>query len=514
MDPDRRPRTGAHGWLAHALCLALAACAAPRSGAHGVPGTASRPPAAQGRATSRNEIPVGPAGGEQATGQEPLLPQAIDAGAAASWQPPTPPRSRPPARLPSVAGWVPHGSLSMRYRGRATGDDDDHELRGLLTLDLVNPDAPRASAHVVARGDLDLDGFEKNSVFEDLSDTYDTSLVGKLYLAYADVVLGDLDRPLGTLRAGRQSDARLPEVLRIDGGAFTSRRLGAKEVELGLYGGLPVHLYDDSRDGDVAYGSWLEARPWKGARARLDWMHVEDERVLGAAKDDLWALGLWQELSRCWRVEGQHTRIEGAARDVTARATFQHPGSETVARLSYFELLEPQRFRPLELDPFYEILLDHQPYRQATASVSRGLGEHLLVDLGYDLRRVSQDADQGEFNRDWERAWGTATLRDLLAQGLSLALTAERWDDDERDIGSLGADLSYREDGWSGSLGTYWSLYKYELLELEEREEVRTWYLRGTHKLSPHLRLELGYELEDDDLEVYHTVRGGLLWRF
>ncbi len=495
-------------WRAASLLLALAACAAPRADP---PGAAGGPPATEGSARTDGVLAAGPDGGEASRTPAPVEPQAPEAGAPAS---PPPARAQPPVRLPSVAGWVPSGSLSLRYRGRATGDDDDHELRGLLTLDLVNPDAPRVSAHVVARGDLDLDGFEKDSVFEDLSDTYDTSLVGKLYLAYADVVLGDLDRPLGTLRAGRQSDARLPEVLRLDGGAFTSRRLGAKEVELGLYGGLPVHLYDVARDGDVAYGSWLEARPWRGARARLDWMHIEDERVLGAAKDDLWALGLWQDLSRRWRVEGQHTRIEGAARDVTARATFQDPESETVARLSYFELLEPQRFRPLELDPFYEILLDHRPYRQATASVSRGLGEHLLVDLGYDLRRVSQDADQGEFNRDWERAWGTATLRDVLAEGLSLALTGERWDDDDRDVGSLGADLSYRDDAWSGSLGTYWSLYKYRLLELEEREEVRTWYLRGTRKLSPHLRLELGYELEDDDLEVYHTVRGGLLWRF
>lgn len=421
-----------------------------------------------------------------------------------------------PAPLPESRGWLPTGSLALRYRGRATDDDQDHELRGLLTLDFVDPRTPWIEGHLVARADLDVDGSEEGSVFDDLSDTYDHSLVGKLYLAYVDLLLGSsAEDSHGTLRIGRQSDGRLPAVLRLDGVAYASPALGEKELELGLYGGLPVHLYDDSsREGDLAYGTFAEGQPWRGGRARLDWMHLEDEQLLGEAKDDLFAIGLWQDFAPNWRLEGEHTRVESEARDLTLRGQYRHPESTLLARLTYHELLETQRFRPLELDYFYETLLDYQPFRQVTASISRELGEHASLDVGYDLRRVSDSDDVGDFNRDWERYYATGTLHDIEVEGLALSLTGDLWDDDERDISSLGADLSYDQEVWSASLGTYYSLYKYVLLELDEREEVRTYYLRGARELSERLRLDLGYELEDDDFETYHVLRVGLLWRF
>jgi hypothetical protein len=404
----------------------------------------------------------------------------------------------------------------VRYRGRTDGDDQDHALSGLLALELADPRAPWIKGYLQARVDVDLEGSDEGEAFGDLSDTYDDSVVPKLYLAYADLALDpDPAESPGTLRIGRQSDPRLPEVLRLDGVAYVTRPMGEREVELGAYGGIPVHLYESSSDGDLAFGSFVEGRPWRNGRARLDWMHLEDELLSGDQRDDLLTLGLWQDVSESWRFEGEYSHLEGDPRDLRLRAFYDHPESGTVVRAGYFELLETQKSHVTELDPFFEQLFEHFPFRQTNLNVSRPFGEHTIIDAGFDLRRVSDSGDVGEFNRDWERYYATATLHDLPREGIGLSLTADRWDDDDRDISTLGADLSYAaEERWDAAIGSYYSLYKYEFLELDERDDVRTYYARGGYELSERLELELIYELENDDLDTYHTVRVEALWRF
>lgn len=495
------PRLSAAGRLRVVLAsgvASLAACVAPSAG--------SAPP--EPARTLAQEAPDAPSEmpAEGAELENPELAQPTPGDER------TEPRTAPASESTSS---LVHGSLTMRYRGRFTGDDQDQELRTLLALDLADPKAPWITGHLLARADLDLDGLDEGPVFQDLSDTYDGSLVTKLYLAYADLALGPTpEEGPGTLRIGRQSDPRLPEVLRLDGVSYLTRPMGERAIEVGVYGGVPVHLYESSSEGDRAYGTFVEGKPWSGARARADWMHLEDEQLLGSERDDLLAFGLWQTLARRWRLEGGFSRLENEPRDLRLRAFYQDPESETVARVGYYELQSTQSVRAQELDPFYDSLLELFPYRQLTLNASRALGEHVKADAGYDVRRVSDSGDVGDFNRDWQRLYGTLTLREPGVEGLSLSLTADRWNDEQRDIGSLGADLSLERDEWSASVGSYYSLYKYELLELDERENVRTWYLRTTRKLSARLRLELGYEYEDDDLDTYHTLRGGAQWRF
>jgi hypothetical protein len=139
----------------------------------------------------------------------------------------------------------------------------------------------------------------------------------------------------------------------------------------------------------------------------------------------------------------------------------------------------------------------------------------MLLDLGIDVRRVDDSSDVGEFNREWERYYATATWADLLAEGFALSVTVDRWDDDERDTSSFGADLSWDPGRrWKASIGTYYSLYKYEFLEFDERDDVRTYYVRAGYDLCANVDLDLLYELEDDDQDTYNTLRVGTVWRF
>jgi len=535
MDEEPGPRRAP--WSARsvpiaALLLAFAGCASPAPRAAGVraaatraqgdgppaqePGSDAAPEASEPRAGDDGDArDVPPAAGEDAAQVADEDGADDEAATAASGDEPAPASGSDDGGLLARTDRLVDGTLSLRYRGRAAGSDHDHDLRGFLSLDVADPDTTWIRGHVQARADLDLDGHDDDSVFQDLSDTWDSSLTAKLYLAWAEIDLGpDGDGSQGTLRLGRQSDPRLPEVLRMDGVAWTSRPYGGKDVVVGVYGGIPAHLYESSPEGDRSFGAWIEGLPWSGGRTRFDWMHLEDEELLGEENDDLFSLALWQDVGRAWRLEGEHTRIESDARDLRLRALYRAPEGGTQVRVAYYELLETQRRRVQELDPFYDALLDYFPFRQGSVSVSQELGSHAVLDVGYDVRRVDDAGDVGEFNRDWERYYATATLLDVVADGLSVSLTGDRWNDDQRDIGSLGADVSYDQETWRGSLGTYFALYKYELLELDEREDVRTYYVRGTRELDENLRLELGYELEDDDFETYHILRGGLLWRF
>ncbi|MBI5362550.1 MAG: hypothetical protein HZA53_05175, partial [Planctomycetes bacterium] len=179
---------------------------------------------------------------------------------------------------PWIEGWT-----SLRFRSRWTDDEDDHDAYSILALDYGVARHSELTAHVMGRVAADLDGREAaGSVFGSLEDHHDGAVTAELYHAWIDWAPKD-----GTLavRAGRQIDARTPEFLHLDGITLRTRPAGARAVELGLYGGVPVRLYESSSSGDRAFGTWAEARPWKGARARVDWMHIEDDVLLGEFRD-------------------------------------------------------------------------------------------------------------------------------------------------------------------------------------------------------------------------------------
>jgi len=433
------------------------------------------------------------------------------------------PTETPPAAAPATAAdpgtglpdWI-HGSFAVRYRGRWDTGGHDNDLGGILAVDLADPKNPWISGHLQARIDADLDGHQPGNGLESLQDTYDGSVVAKLYVAYADVAVGkNPEDRLGTLRVGRQQDPMLPEIVRVDGVSYTTTPMGKNEVQLGVYGGIPVHLYESSAEGDRVYGTFLEGIPWQGGRARFDWMHLEDENVLGAGEDDLVTLGLWQQLNAHARLEGQYSNLEGDPRDLRLRALYDDPESQTNLRLGYYELLRPQNALVTELDPFFEQLATYEPYRETNFDISHVFGPHTAVDVGIDIRRVSDQEDVGEFNRNWERYYTTATFNDVGTKGLSMSVTGDRWDDHQRDIYTLGADVTYAaQKRWKASIGSYFSLYKYVFLELDEREDVRTYYLRTTYDLSKSSELEFLYEFENDDFDTYQTLRVGARWRF
>ncbi len=404
-----------------------------------------------------------------------------------------------------------HGSLSTWLRSRNTSGAHDNDLREVVSIDVGDPSKDAVSGHLMAQGSLDLDG-DSDDVFAGLSDTYDSALTGRLYDAFVDFNHVD---GFERIRLGRQLDYDTPELAWFDGALVESEELGGMHSQLGVYGGLPVHPYESSPEGDALIGAFASARPWEGNRLRLDWMHFQDQRKDQEYRDDLLGARAWQNFGPSVLVEGGYTRLGDENRDVRARAMWSDSDDDLTLEAGWYQLLEAQADLSLELDPYYATLLELFPYTQTRFMASKGFGERFDLQAGMDLRRVSDEDDVGDFNRDFERYFLRADLNDTLPAELDLGAVGEVWVSDGSDISTWGLDLE-REFGaqLEASAGTLFALYKFDAATEEERENVRTWFLRARWKRSKSTTLDFEYDYEDSDGTDFHTLRLGGTWRF
>jgi hypothetical protein len=403
------------------------------------------------------------------------------------------------------------GQLVSRYWLRWTGSDRDQDLYETLSLDIGDPEQHAVTGYLQGRLSIDLDGSTGSQPFASLDDSHGHNPVGHLYYAYADLHRVD---GFSLLRLGRQTIHDTPEVAFLDGVRAESATFGGMQAQIGAYGGVSTHLYESSISGDWMMGLYVQGRPWTGGRLRLDWMHLEDEALLGAHNDDLYAAGVWQTAG-AFELEGQYSRLESKDRDVRGRATFSDAETSVLLQLSYYQLLHPQQDLVLELDPFFSATQELFPYQQFGFLGSKGLWEQLDLRLGIDVRRVRDAADIGTYNHDYERYFGTVAVRDLFTKDLTVSLTGDLWASDMEDIRTWGADASYKaNETIELSAGSYYSLYKFDLQLNSEIDHVRTYYGRLRCRASKSLTADLAVELEDNDLDRYYTLRMGATWKF
>lgn len=424
------------------------------------------------------------------------------------------------AQAESGPGWLDrltalpvHGSLSTWFRGRWTPDDADADVRAALYLDVGDAEKNDYTAHLSALLYLDLDGQEiGRSPFFDITNTYDDALTGRLYEAYVDANRID---GLAIARVGRQQIYRTPELAWFDGAYVETEELTEHRLSFGAYGGIPVHVFESSPSGDALFGLYAAGRPWKGGRLRLDWMHFKDENLFGDHDTDLFDLGWWQTVGEALALEGEWGWIDDSSRDVRVMATYYDQGTDLKLQASYYELLNTQKDLALEVDPFYGVLLDLFPYYQTRFLVSKSLRDWIFLEGGFDIRRVTDEGDVGEFNRDFERYYAVTTFQDVAKQGFDVSVTGEVWNSDDSDVQTWGADVTKQiDERWDASVGTYYSLYKYDYFLVDERNNVRTYYVKMGYDPTKSLSFDMRYEFEDDEFEDYQTVRLGMSWRF
>lgn len=414
--------------------------------------------------------------------------------------------------IPAADRWVNGvaGRLSTQYVGRFADSTSDHKIYATLRADLGDAREDDATFHFMGRVVANLE--RGDAEFADILDTWNGDVVGFLYDAYVD--LHDHEG-MRRVRIGRQWLAETPVQVFFDGLHLETDPVGELDVVLGAFGGSSARLYESSQQGDWAAGLYAEARPWKGGRIRLDYLYLEDEPRFVSAENDLLGARVWQGLGRGLRAEGGYTRLDDRDRDVDGRLVYADAETGWLVRLSYYELLDTQRDLVNELDPYYNALLELYPYSQWGALVSKEIGDHVAVDLGLDVRRVEDDGDVGQFNRDYERGSANLRLQDVPWEDLTISLLSDVWYSDGRDVRSFGFDVGRAlPSGWSASVGSSFALYKYDMFTNTERDDVRTYYVRLGKELGASLEFDVGYELEKNDIDDFHTLRLRGVWRF
>ena len=411
-----------------------------------------------------------------------------------------------------VAGLPVTGLLSARYRYRSDGTDD-HDLSSTLLLNIGDERRHAVTGHVLAWANGRLDGrSDGDDAFSNINDTYSSDLQARLYEAYAD--LHRIDE-LDVARLGRQPLYDTPEYVTFDGVRLETRSHGEHAWRFGAYGGVPVHHFESSSSGDSVVGAYVEARPWAGGRARLDYMYLEDEQRLGDAQNDLLGARLWQLVGTRLRLEGAFSALEGESRDVLARATWFDVEDDIVVRASYYELLETQSFLVHEFDPFYDTLFEYFPYSEIHGLVSKGFCERYRAELGLQSRRLKDSGDEGDYNHEFDRYFARFIVEDFLTEALILGLTADHYDADGDDYSAFSADLEKAwNERWNTAIGTYYALYRFDFFEDRERTDVRVYFADIDYDVSKSTRFGLRYEYEDDENDDYHVVKVGTTWRF
>jgi opacity protein-like surface antigen len=407
-----------------------------------------------------------------------------------------------------------------RYRFAPDQDETDQDLSLFLDGGTVDP-TDRFAADLSLGVWWDLDGTGDSggtSTFSSPYDTGDSAVwldVHKLSAEYRD------SKTLKLARAGRQV-SEYGQIFTFDGATLVLKPW-APYLQVYLFGGRSVHFFeiDQKIFEDLFVTGGVEIRPTKDVRLDLDYRFAKEDTT---EEEDLHenTVGFkgwfrhddWLDLQGSMRVlNGEAAFVGGAARFDWAKRGI---GAELSARVQLVTLRELTEVE----DPYYSILGESLPHVRFDAHVWKQFSTEAgiyMIDLGFEGRQLTAD-DPTPFNRNFSRAYGLATGRDIFLKGLFLSLVLD-WgatdlSSDSDGDWALGGSVGYESKAFRAEVGTYYQQFNYDYyLDVEEKTNVRTLFGDVRKELRQWLSIYGRYEFERFDRDI-HTATMGLTQKF
>ena len=406
------------------------------------------------------------------------------------------------------------GNFRTQYEGRWAEDEDDYDMYEYLRFKTKNFFDNKVSIAGSGRLSEDLDGHEpKDGAFRDILDTYDSSVNGRLYYLYADIKNPVIDK--SSLRVGRQYQYSVETIL-FDGAKY-EQQLGP--IDTYAFGGMRTSQYSETYFDTVA-GSGIAIRPFMDTRTNLDYVRIIDDNYI----DEEVGFNLWQRIYDDLNFYGRYTILNTLPKDFLVKLSWDKIDWDASVQLSYFRFLNSIAEQSNNISPFYQILGTFEPFDLISLTGYKGFGEKFGISSGMDYRNVLDEGNENTFNTDYNRAYFSFLLNNVLLKESKASFSVEYWNADGVDESAdLGFDYDKKIGKFDIGLGTNYSLYKYNFdgsnglesvldseytRDIEQKVNVRTYYMRIKYLLTKQSDVSMRWstEISDTDPETYNQL--------
>lgn len=411
------------------------------------------------------------------------------------------------------------GYLSGKYTFKATGEETDQDIYGELRLDMTSP-ARKYEFHILGALKQDIDGNRERTLYyplEDIGDAYRASILGYLY--EGNVVINEPFTNGNFIKIGRQAGGG-DEAIYFDGINIDANILS--NLKIAVYGGSAIHFYeiDSHWDSDWLGGISLNYSIHRNTNLNLEYLYIEDKRNIFSSndrEDHLVSFKIWQQFDPFFKAMTRLRYVNGESRDLTIRAIKTFPELQMELSGNYLRQLHTQKELSNELSTYYDVMGESKPYETYDIKARKLFTDQFALDLSYSERRLIEDGDEGPFNREYRRMSLTTEVKDIPVHDLTFTISGEIWEANNRKFKSAGFDAGYTFGSARKSrinIGNYYSLYKYDYyIELGEREEVMTYYIKLKMPFTRQLTIDTSFEYEDS-LENYKIFKIGMRYDF
>lgn len=165
-------------------------------------------------------------------------------------------------------------------------------------------------------------------------------------------------------------------------------------------------------------------------------------------------------------------------------------------------------------DPYFAILGESLPYIRSSAAVWKDFATKAGtygLRVGWNERRLLRE-ESTPFNRNFGRAFVELHAFDIGTRGPFLTAVAEYHyalkdgDQNSEALISAGGSAGYKRDKINVLIGSNFFRYKYEYyVEVEERNNVRSYFGEASYKILSWLSARVRYEFERFDRDL-HTL--------